>query len=126
MSGTPGTGTVGSYGNIQIRVSDGTLQDSLAAFSIAVQQSANGTATLTWTPPTTREDGSPLTNLAGYKVRYGNAAGNYPTTITLNNPGVTSYLVENLASGTWYFVLASFDSDGAESADSSPASKKIP
>ncbi len=126
LSGTPGTGTVGSYANIQIKVSDGTLEDSLAAFSIAVQQSANGTATLSWTAPTTREDGSPLTDLAGYKVRYGNAAGNYPTTITLSNPGVTSYMVENLASGRWYFVLASYDSAGTESADSSPASKTIP
>ena len=126
LSGTPGMGTVGSYPNIQIKVSDGTLEVSLAAFSIAVQQAANGTATLSWTAPTTRADGSPLTDLAGYKVRYGNAAGSYPTTITLSNPGITSYMVENLASGTWFFVLASFDSAGVESADSSPASKTIP
>jgi hypothetical protein len=126
LSGTPGTGTVGSYSNIQIKVSDGTLQVSLAAFSIAVQQSADGTATLSWTAPTTRSDGSPLTNLAGYKVRYGNAVGNYPTTITISNPGITTYVVENLASGTYYFVLASYDTDGLESANSSPASKTIP
>ena len=126
LSGTPGTGTVGTYANIQVNVSDGTLQASLPAFSIAVQQSANGTATLSWTAPTTRADGSPLTNLAGYKVRYGNAAGNYPTTITLSNPGITSYMVENLSSGTYFFVLASYDSTGLESANSSPASKTIP
>ncbi len=126
LSGTPGAGTIGSYPNVVITASDGTLQASLAAFSITVQQSANGTATLSWTPPTTHADGSPLTDLAGYKVRYGNAAGNYPTTISINNPGVTSYMVENLASGTWFFVLASFDSAGVESADSSPVSKTIP
>jgi hypothetical protein len=126
LSGTPGTGTVGSYANIQIKVSDGAAQASLAAFTIAVQQSGNGSATLSWTAPTTREDGAPLTNLAGYKVRYGNAVGNYPTTVTISNPGITSYMVENLVSGTWYFVLASYDSDGLESANSSPASKKIP
>jgi len=126
LSGTPGAGTVGSYANIQVKVSDGVLQASLPAFSIAVQQSGNGSATLTWSAPTTRTDGSPLTNLAGYKVRYGNAAGIYPTTITLNNPGITSYVVDNLASGTYFFVLASFDSDGVESDNSSPASKTIP
>jgi hypothetical protein len=125
LAGTPGTGTVGSYANIQVKVSDGTLQASLAAFTIAVQQSANGTATLSWTAPTTRADGSPLTNLAGYKVRYGNAAGNYPTTITLSNPGITTYVVENLTPGTYYFVLASYDAAGLESVDSSPASKTI-
>jgi hypothetical protein len=126
LSGTPGTGTVGSYANIQIKVSDGAVQASLGAFTIVVQQSANGSATLSWKAPTTREDGSPLMNLAGYKVRYGNAAGNYPTTVTISNPGVTSYMVENLASGTWYFVLASYDSNGVESDNSSPASKTIP
>ena len=125
LAGTPGTGTVGSYANIQVKVSDGTLQASLAAFTIAVQQSANGTATLSWTAPTTRADGSPLTNLAGYKVRYGNAAGSYPTTITLSNAGITTYVVENLTPGTYYFVLASYDTTGLESADSSPASKTI-
>ena len=126
LSGTPGTGTVGSYSNIQIKVSDSALQASLPAFSVAVQQSANGTATLSWSPPTTREDGSPLTNLAGYKVRYGNAVGNYPTTVTIGNPGITRYMVENLASGTWYFVMAAYDAAGLESANSSPASKTIP
>ena len=69
--------------------------------------------------------GSSLSNLAGYKVRYGNAAGNYPTTITLSNPGITAYVVENLTPGTYYFVLASYDSAGLESANSSPASKTI-
>lgn len=125
LSGTPGTGTVGSYPNIQIVVSDGALQASLAAFSITVQQSANGTATLTWTPPTTRTDGSPLTNLAGYKLRYGNSSGNYPNAITISNAGLTTYMVQNLASGTYFFVLASYDATGIESANSNPVSKTI-
>jgi len=125
LSGTPGMGTVGIYSNIQITVSDGTLQASLPAFSITVQQSANGSATLSWTPPTTRTDGSPLTNLAGYKLRHGNSAGNYPNTITISNPGLTTYMVENLASGTYYFVLASYDSTGSESVNSNPVSKTI-
>ncbi len=126
LSGTPGNGTVGSYPNIQIRVSDGSLQASLPAFSISVQQVANGSATLGWNPPTTREDGTPLTNLAGFRLRYGNSAGNYPNTITIDNPGVTTYVVENLASGTWYFVVAAFDSAGDQSANTSPLSKTIP
>ena len=126
LSGTPGTGTVGTYSNIQITVSDGTLQASLAAFSITVQQAANGSATLTWTPPTTRTDGSPLTNLAGYRLRYGNSAGNYPNTITISNPGLTTYMVQNLAVGTYFFVLAAYDAAGSESVNSNPVSKTIP
>lgn len=126
LSGTPGTGTVGTYANIQIRVSDGTVETALAAFSIEVQQAAIGTATLSWTAPTTHTDGTPLTDLAGYKLRYGNASDTYPNTITIGNPGVTTYVVQSLASGTYYFVLASYDSSGVESANSSPVSKSIP
>lgn len=126
LSGTPGTGTVGTYSNIQIRVSDGTVEAALPAFSITVQQAANGSATLSWNAPTTRTDGSPLTNLAGYRLRYGNSSGNYPNTVTITNPGLTSYVVNNLASGTWFFVLAAYDSAGLESSNTNPVSKTIP
>ena len=126
LSGTPGAGTAGTYSNIQIRVSDGTVEASLPAFSITVQQAANGSATLSWTAPTTRIDGSALTNLAGYRLRYGNSSGNYPNTINITNPGLTSYVVNNLASGTWFFVLAAYDSTGLESSNTNPVSKTIP
>ncbi len=126
LSGTPGTGSVGTYSNIQIRVSDGTDEVSLPAFAISVQQTANGSATLSWTAPTARTDGSPLTNLAGYRLRYGNSPGNYPNTVTITNPGLTSHVVGNLASGTWYFVLAAYDAAGLESSNTNPVSKTIP
>jgi Putative Ig domain len=125
LSGTPGTGTVGTYSDIRIRVSDGVAQAALPAFSINVQQIAAGSVTLAWRAPTTRVDGSALRNLAGYRVKFGNAAGSYPNTITLNNPGITSYSVQNLAPGRWYFVIAAFDSSGYSSADTSPVSTLI-
>ena len=43
-----------------------------------------GTATLTWDPPTTNVDATPLTDLGGYKLYYGTASGNY--TINVNIP----------------------------------------
>ena len=125
LSGTPGTGTVGTYSDIRIRVSDGVAQSALPAFSITVQQIAAGSVTLAWRAPTTRIDGSALRDLAGYRVKYGSAAGSYPNTVTLNNPGITSYNVQNLAPGRWYFVIAAFDSSGFSSANSSPVSTLI-
>ena len=87
----------------------------------------NGSATLTWMPPTENTDGSPLTDLAGYVVYWGNAPGNYQNSVTLNNPGLTSYLVENLASGmTHYFSTTALNSTGLESNYSNVASKTIP
>jgi putative Ig domain-containing protein len=126
LQGTPGAGEVGTYSNIVISVSDGSASRSLAAFSIAVVAVANGSATLTWTPPTTNTDGSPLTNLAGYRVRWGLAPGNYTNSVTLNNPGLASYVVTNLVPGTHYFVVTAVNSAGVESQLSNVASKTMP
>ncbi len=125
LTGTPGTGTVGTYSSITIRVSDGVATASLPAFSIDVQQVALGSATLSWQAPTTRTDGSPLTNLAGYRIRYGTASGSYPNVITIPNGGLTSAMIENLPAATWYFVVSAYDSTGAESANTSPVAKTI-
>ncbi len=125
LTGTPGTGTVGTYASITIRVSDGIATATLPAFSIAVQQSAMGSATLSWQAPTTRTDGSPLTNLAGYRIRYGTSPGSYPNLIGIPNGGVTSAVIENLPPATWYFVVSAYDRTGAESVNSSPVSKII-
>src|SRR6202023_1907333 len=53
----------GTYSNIVISVSDGTASASLTAFSIAVNQISNGSATVNWTPPTSNSDGSTLLSL---------------------------------------------------------------
>jgi hypothetical protein len=92
---------------------------------VAVQAVATGSATVSWTPPTTNTDGSPLTNLAGYRVYWGTSPGSYSSSVTLNNPGLTSYVVGNLPPGTYYFVATALSSSGAESAFSAAASKTI-
>jgi len=125
LSGTPGTGDVGSYAGIVISVSDGTASDSLTAFAVEVVGSATGAATLSWTAPVQNEDGSPLMDLGGYKVYYGLSAGNYTNTDTIINSGVTSHMVENLSPGTWFFVVTAFDRSGNESQPSASASKTI-
>jgi len=92
---------------------------------VIVLQSSNGTALLSWTPPIQNTDGSLLTDLAGYKIRYGTSPGNYSETITLNNPGLSSYLVENLFSADWFFVMTSINSSGIESGNSREVGKTI-
>src|SRR5690606_39089874 len=71
ISGTPSAEHAGTYSNISIRVSDGSANASLPRFSITVQQISSGSVTLSWTPPSENEDGSALTNLAGYRIYYG-------------------------------------------------------
>jgi hypothetical protein len=126
LSGTPsGTGVAS---NIIIRVSDGAATASLAAFSITTSGGtpATGSATLSWSVPTQNTDGTALTDLAGYRIVYGTSASELNQTVQIANTGTTSYKIDNLASGTWYFALRSYNSGGAESANSTVASKAIP
>jgi len=85
-----------------------------------------GSVTLTWTAPTQNEDGSALTDLAGYKIYWGTTSGNYPNSITVNDKDATSYVVDNLSSGTYEFVATSFNTSGVESRYSAPATKVVP
>jgi hypothetical protein len=125
LSGTPGVGSVGTYRDISIRVSDGSLTSALPAYSIVVEQVSLGSATLSWVAPTQREDGSSLTNLAGYRVRYGTSPGSYPNQLQIPNPGITSCVVEGLPAGTYYFVATAYDSNGMESEFSGVVTKTI-
>jgi hypothetical protein len=95
------------------------------AVNITVVQSNNGTALLTWTPPTENTDNSALTDLTGYKIYFGTSPGTYNDTITINNPGLSNYLVENLASSDWYFAMTAVNSSGIESSYSEEVTKTI-
>ena len=83
-----------------------------------------GQAILLWDPPTTNADGTTLTDLAGYKVYYGTASGNYSTVIDAAN--VTSYTVTNLTSNaTYYFATTAYDASANESGFSNEVSKTM-
>ena len=63
------------------------------------------------------------TNLAGYKVYYGLAPGNYSVAINLGNQ--TTYTVTGLAVGTYYFVVTAYNTSGLESDASNEVSATI-
>jgi hypothetical protein len=77
--------------------------------------------TLTWDAPTTNTDGSPLTDLAGYRLYRGVATGIYGPPTDVGN--VTAYTVTGLLSETmYYFVVTAYDTDNNESAYSNEVS----
>lgn len=125
LSGTPAPADVRSYPNIRIRVSDGELTTSLAAFTINVVATSAGAATLSWSPPTQNADGSSLSDLAGYRVYWGTTQGSYSNSVTVLNPGVASHMVEQLTPATYYFVVTAIDNSGNESQYSNVASKTV-
>ncbi len=125
LTGLPQQGDEGTYSNISISVSDGQLSTSLGQFSVSVSQISLGSATLSWTPPTQNNDGSPLTNLAGFTIYYGVESGDYRDFVRIDNPGITTYVVDNLSPSTYFFVSTAFNSNGVESAFSNEAVKVV-
>jgi hypothetical protein len=130
LSGTPATADVGTDSNIVVTVSDGTTSAALAAFSITVTAAptppqTEGTATLKWVPPTENTNGTALTTLTGYVIAYGMSATSLSQNVSITNPATTSYTVQNLGQGTWYFAVSATASDGTSSALSSVVSKTI-
>jgi len=94
-------------------------------FSLNSPAALSGTATLAWDAPTTNADGTPLTDLAGYMVYYGNSPGNYSQNMNVDN--VTTYTVNNLTDGlTYYFAVTAYDTSGNESGYSNELSKTLP
>jgi hypothetical protein len=125
LTGTPSASQVGSYGGIAISVSDGRATTSLAAFAINVVDVSNGSATLSWTAPTSNTDGSTLSNLAGYRISYGTNASALTQTVQISNPSVTTYSLGNLSPGTYYFAVRAYTSNGTESSNSNVSSKVV-
>ncbi len=125
LSGTPEAGDVGNFTNIAITVSDGKASASLSRFDITVDAIAFGSATLSWSPPTENVDGSPLMDLSGYRIYYGRNQNQLNRTVVINNPGVTRYVVENLAQANWHFAMTSVNAEGVESRRSPTVRKKI-
>jgi hypothetical protein len=75
-----------------------------------------GAATLSWAAPVQNTDGSPLTNLAGYRIYYGTQADDLTQVIDIPSVGVTEYVVDNLTAGTYYFSIRAYTAGGVESA----------
>jgi hypothetical protein len=125
LAGTPGISDIGSYNGILISVSDGVATTELPTFSISVTQYSTGSVTLSWLPPTTNTNGTPLTNLAGYKIYYGTNPYSLNQSVQITNPGIASYVIGNLSPATWYFSLVSYNSENIKSPLSQVVSKKI-
>ena len=111
ITGTPGDADVGVYEGIVIRVSDGSATDSIGPFRVDVLAE--------------NEDGSALTDLAGYRIYWGTTPGSYPNSVSIDNPGLTTYVVDGLVAGTYEFVATTYNTAGVESAFSNPATTVV-
>ena len=127
LTGTPASSHIGTYSNIVISVSDGIVTKSLPAFSIKVVQatSTSSPVTLSWVRPTQNVDGTQLSNLAGYRIHYGQVSGQYDYSVSVGSPSITSATIENLAPARWYFAVTAVTSSGTQSDYSAQLSKAV-
>jgi hypothetical protein len=126
--GTPAKMDVGSHEEIVISATDGKAVSALPEFTINVKDAPSGgpqSVTVSWVPPDTNIDGSPIATLSGYKIHYGTASKKYTQTISIDTVGLTRYVVENLKPGRYFFSVTAVTAQGAESEFSKEASGKI-
>lgn len=129
LYGTPTEADVGKYMHIDVSASNGHSETDLPSFSITVPSEGSelppSAVTIAWTPPTENTNGSVLTNLAGYHLYYGTTQSNLAKVVDITNPGLASYVVSDLSSGTWYFALTSVNAVGEESVRSAVISTVV-
>jgi hypothetical protein len=99
---------------------------AVSAILISINSSLYaGDVSLAWSGTTLNEDGSTLTDLAGYRLYYGLASRSYSSDIDVGD--VTTAVVPGLDDGRiYYFAVTAYSSKGREGAFSSEATWASP
>ena len=92
------------------------------AFAATPAQAAQ--VQLAWDAPL-QANGTPIPNLAGYKLYYGSQSGQYPSMV-YQGP-MTTYTMTNVSAGQpYYFAVKAYDSTNTESAPARSTSPGAP
>ncbi len=89
--------------------------------------SETGSVLLSWNTPVARSNGEALamSEIEGYTLYYGNTAGIYPDSVSINDAYTTSTTIAELPPGTYYFVVTARDTAGRESGYSNMTTKPV-
>jgi hypothetical protein len=89
--------------------------------SSATSGSIDGAAKLTWVAPTEDTNGAPVSDLAGYYIYYGTDESDLSQVIPVAGADTTTYTINGLGSGTYYFAVSAYNTMGVDSAQSNIA-----
>lgn len=105
-------GDAGMY-DVVVSNSTGSQQSLAALLQVSAPAPVTKDVSLSWDIPSEREDGSALAmhEIKGYVIHYGNASGQLDQSLTVEGGGATTAEVEGLLAGTYYFAIATVDSD---------------
>jgi hypothetical protein len=90
-----------------------------------VANATTGVASLRWEPPASKVDGSPLDDLAGYRILFGRSSDDLDGSVYINDPSATSFEFSTLPSGLWYFAVVGVNAEGLEGPPTTVATKSI-
>jgi hypothetical protein len=111
----------------KLTLRDGTTQTLTTEFTVANNNgSANiqsGSVSLNWVAPAERVDGASLslTEIAEYRIYYGENCGQYTSTLAIDDPYASSAVIRHLPLGSYCFVMTTVDVNGLESGYSARA-----
>ena len=86
-----------------------------APTELTVSEPTNFTLTLDWIPPTAYTDGTTLTDIDGYVIRWTLFPDEDWFTaehIFLQNPGLSAYVLDLPAPGVWYIIISTVANGG--------------
>jgi hypothetical protein len=90
-----------------------------------VSVSAIGEIQISWVAPTENVDGTPLTDLASFRIYYGPDSRAYSNSVDVMDASATSYAL-NAASGDYYVTMTALDAEGNESAYANEILRSVP
>jgi len=102
---------------------DGDTSVSTIPLNVTCTQNCTSDVKLSWSAPTTKADGTALTNLSGFMVYYGTSSKNYSNAIDVAGATSLTRTIAGLTAGTYYFAVTAYDANGTESGFSTEISK---
>ena len=132
LTALPGCGGSGSGGNSNgdtvgssgPDVSDGGIEQTADCDGGRVPSQDDGSVLVTWSPPQTHADGTTIsmTDIGGYIVYCGTSKQDLAKNKAIQDRTQTSYSMNNLPPGTYYFAVSAKDTSGLEG----PKSAAVP
>jgi hypothetical protein len=112
------TGTKPASGNVQL-----PAVSASQTYGLVCNWPGVAIVALTWDAPTTNTDGTPLTDLAGFRVQWGLTAADLSNSAYIQSPTARSWNSGTLAANTWHFGVRAFNALGLEGPLSTVVSK---
>lgn len=112
--------------SVRVTNSRGSVFSSVASLNVTPVQVLSSIE-LTWDIPQQREDGSDLEmyEINGYVIVYGTDENDLSNQLAIDGGQTTNTILEQLSSGTYYFSIATVDSDGIQGAYSDVIQQSI-